>query len=225
MTKDFEINTFSLTIPLKFQESVLDRIASQFSEARLKLKTFTSINIEFKRLRDLLPEITFRNEDRTASIDLSSKKLELMIGSNAYFVDIDEKRKSKEIFRKEHLLEIQSQFNYILALILGQTQPAENPRVEGNIYLLSREFKYNFDYLMDKMELNGSNTHLTGLQLQRTEDLWGTSVSIEYRYMQTNEGAQGRIGFSFKQSYPLDFPTMIDTSIGQFHETFRGFHK
>ena len=134
-------------------------------------------------------------------------------------------RNPSEIFTAENMNRISIDFNYILALILGDLELVKNNyeincriSVSKNTraiytlnHLLAPELKSNF--------VKANNFELTGIGISMTEKLFDEMTQSEYRLSGFNKKSPkthpyyASALFKFKSSGPIDLFNIIDRSI------------
>jgi len=225
MIDGYNIGSFSLTIKLpRRQENTFERIIKQLSEAHLKLKVISDLQVN--RLGDL-PRLVLRDKSNIVTILLGEALLRIIIRRSHLLGDtIKDQESELDVFSEVQLTQISSEANYIVGSLTSQLQSAEKPLLEGNIELEDSK-KYTFDHLVKEQEfkvIDRFNPTVTAIQLSTVEDLWGLKIKSYYEYVQEKERAEGSISFSYELSSPLDLYTILYTFVSKYNNIGKELH-
>jgi hypothetical protein len=207
MSVKFDITSFDIDLLYKLPETHFNKLINKLSDAQISLKPFTEQNFNLKDLSSLFPAMTWYNEDRSVRVELTTTRLTVNIGPKGR-IRTDP---IKNMFSKESLLKVSNDVNFVVGLLLGQIQPSELPSIEGFLSFSSKNAKLDFNHLLnDVIDKSIKDSHLIGIDLQRSEDLWGSPSLLTYSYMQRDNVANGRLSFSLKQNLPINLYDLIE---------------
>ncbi|MCE9618277.1 MAG: hypothetical protein K8Q88_08000, partial [Nitrosarchaeum sp.] len=192
LKKDFtvkEISSASLSIPISFNENLFNSVIKSLEVENFKTtKTYRG---NFSNVLDsLMPQISFNGKGfgfGLTKTKIASQFLEPTEFAN--FGEEDEPRSkisASELFTKEKLDNISSDFNYIIGLIFGKLGlDNKNYEISFGISLSKHGyFANNMDYLLkpESKLLFGKITdlHLKGFNITTEEELFGKKIQTEY---------------------------------------------
>ena len=192
-------------------------------------KTTTSYKANFDHVMDAaISKITFTGNGFQFGLLKTKFSSQFLIPYE--FVDTNpntrmKREKPAKLFAKENLLELSSDFNYILGLILGKLDLDKKYELTFKIRL-SKEISSisNLNYMLTEPNaLFGDITtfQLTGIHTTVVEKLFDTNVQSIYHLLWNKDEESGKnfctldAVFEFNHSGPIDFFKLVTESISR----------
>lgn len=224
-----DISNISLSIPISVNENnFFNDVVKSLEVENFKTTKSYKTNIT-KFLDNVMPQITFNGKG--FGFGLTKTKIASQFIEPSEFAPVGDEGlnlkgfSTSEVFTKENLSDISSDFNYILGLISGKLG-LDNKNYEVNFIIrLTKDgyFTKTLDYLLKPESKllfgNVNDLHLQGFKIIVDEKIFNNTSQTTYRINEELDDIEDKntcnisATFKFKYSGPIDYFKFISEGI------------
>lgn len=215
---DFKLDEFSLSFSFKSPDSLITDVANHLAQSKFQLKKLDEVEFKFKKIHELFPRISLRDDTQSVHIDLSTNKFEIDIRAPIITTPGDSKQ-LEHIFSRENLLQYNSDINYIIGALMSILH-IQKFVVEVDLRLESEQLNFNFNNLLsrDITLTNKSKVLLNGIQIEILEETFNVLSKVTYRIWETmNQKSVGLVMYKQEMALPIQLDKMIYIIKDNFH--------
>jgi len=217
---DFKLQEFSLTFSFNPSDDLITDLISHLAQSKFQLKKLDDVEFRFKKLQEIFPRMSLRDETQAIRIELSNNKFEINIDASSFMLSDNIKQK-ESVFSKENLSQYNSDINYIIGALMS-TLHIQKLKTEVEVTFESENVNINFNHLLshDIILKNKSKITLEGIQIEVSEEIFSLPSKVTYRFWDTKEQRhRGIITFKQEMVLPIQLDKMIYTLKDCFHDT------